>query len=486
MRFREFTPILIEFALAKGEDPFKKLADIADETSVDDPLHKEALEIMNIILDKIKTDTPAAPAAVPAAVPPAAPAAPAAPPAANPNSVISEKHNIEMPDDLIWEEYLNSIENPSMRNKMAKDPKIKSITLNFIKKYEEKKTEALKGVTDLASKVLQRISKSTPSESEVEALIGIFRQNQIPDERMKYFLSGAINGKVINMLSLVKTSSGKIDDHVSSSYKNIFSKVVNDFFNLADGMRTAGNIGPGEVAFVLLGDPTKKMNKGDLEVGNESFEVKASNVTPKFKKDGTPATPAKSGAVFGAKVNQKPASAWPNVQDILNKYGIKNTMKTGNITDPTTGEKGTKEIAKFKINPRGLAELNKELDLLRMPKLKRAKLMADILEQVFPKIVKQNKTEFTQEITLTMDPTGHFPETFNSEFMKLIAKTALSGYKLEQHKENFLFFNKTTRNYKVFRHEQMEDAIDNGTIELFGGIDWGDGQYGAAPKMYIP
>jgi hypothetical protein len=199
-------------------------------------------------------------------------------------------------------------------------------------------------------------------------------------------------------------------------------------------------------------------------------------------KKGTPGAGKPSGAVFGAKVNQKPASAWPIVQEILNKYGIKQTLR------PVTDKSGnTRDLERFKINRMGLTDLNSELDNLRMPKSKRANLMADMLEQLFPRIIKKDKKEFVGRVALTMNgKTGHFPVEDSSELMKLIAKVALEGYKLEKHKENFIFFNKTTRSFAIFRGEAMEQAIDDGTIKLFKGIDWSDGQYPAAPKMYLP
>jgi hypothetical protein len=394
------------------------------------------------------------------------------------------KKTVAQPDDLVWEEYLNTIADPTARAKIAKDPHIKASISIFIKAYESKKETARKELNDLAGDVLSRISKDGASDSEKESLIAIFATNNVPEEHMKFFLQGAKAGKIIDMSSLVNSYNGKIDDHVRQPYRAIFSKVIGNFFNLADGMRTAGNIGPGEVAFVLLGNPAKKMNKGDLEVGNESFEVKASSDTPgKPKKDGTPGASKPNGAVFGAKVNQKPASAWPIVQEILNKYGIERTTReVKDASSPT----GFKELERFKINSSGMTDLNTELDNLRMPKAKRANLMADILEQLFPKIVKQNKKDFVQHVALTMDPkTGHFPIEDSGELMKLLAKTALTGYKLEKHKENFIFFNKSSRTFYVFRGDEMAEAIDDGTIRLFKGIDWSDGQYPAAPKMYI-
>jgi hypothetical protein len=332
--------------------------------------------------------------------------------------------------------------------------------------------------------VLSRISKSEPSDSEKDSLLGIFPQFGIGNEQMTLFLQGAKEGKIIDMQKLVNSSDGKIDMHVKSIYKPVYMKVIGSFFNLADGMRTAGNIGPGEVAFVLLGNPAKKMEKGDLDVGGESFEVKASSDSPgKEKRDGSPGATKPNGAVFGAKVNQKPASAWPNVQEILNKYGIERTTREVKDANSPTG---FKELERFKINSSGLTDLNAELDSMRMPKAKRAKLMTAILKQLFPKIINQDQDGFEQKVLATMNPkTGHFPIEDNGSLMKLIALTALTGYKLEKHKENFIFFNKTSRNYKVFRGTQVDDAINNDTIRLFKGIDWSDGQYPAAPKMYI-
>jgi hypothetical protein len=496
---------LYEFAPPEGqEDLFQKLATIAQETLPGDEFHEKAMKLMQIVLNKAGTvqpepvaQEPAQPVAQPVAQEPAQPVAqePAQPVAQDQlpaeedeeEPVIAErapvKKTVKQPDDLVWEEYLNTIADPKARTKIAKDPQIKASIAIFIKSYESKKEAAKKEINDLAGSVLARISKDGASDSEKESLVAIIATNNVPEEHMKFLLKGAKTGMIIDMTSLVNSYNGKIDDHVRQPYKDIFSKVIGNFFNLADGMRTAGNIGPGEVAFVLLGNPAKKMNKGDLEVGKESFEVKASSDTPgKLKQDGTPGASKPNGAVFGAKVNQKPASAWPIVQEILNKYGIAQTTRT--VTNKTTGE--TKELERFKINSSGMTDLNAELDSMGMPKAKRANLMADILEQLFPKIVKQNKKEFVQHVALTMDPTtGHFPTEDSGELMKLLAKTALTGYKLEKHKENFIFFNKSSRTYYVFRGDEMSEAIDDGTIRLFKGIDWSDGQYPAAPKMYI-
>jgi hypothetical protein len=533
MRFREFKSFLLEYANQEvAVDPLQKLADIASETDPDDPFHEKAIEIRQMALAKAATVPEQEPEQQPEAEPQQQPVQQQQPalrkpqqpiqqpntigkPATQPSTVqtqapitpIAEKldagaavkptrkpagnkvvpANVAGPadeDEAIWEEYLNSLQDPAQRKAMAKDAQLKATMLSFIKHYESTKQASKKVLSDLAGEVLDRISKGGASESEKDALLGIFKQHNIPEEQMKFFLEGAKSGKIINMTSLVKSYTGKIDEHVRGPYKAVFVKVISNFFNLADGMRTAGNIGPGEVAFVLLGDPAEKMEKGDLRVGKETFEVKASSDTPgKMTKKGVPGASKPNGAVFGAKVNQKPASAWPIVQDILNKYGIEQTTRPGGI-DPETGK--TKELQRFKINASGMTDLNQQLDALKMPKAKRAKLMADILEQLFPKIVKQDKTAYVSLVTATMDPkTGHFPTQDSGELMKLLAKTSLVGYKLEKHKENFIFFNKTSRTYYVFRGDEMNDAIEDGTIRLFKGIDWSDGQYPAAPKMYI-
>jgi hypothetical protein len=483
MRINE---LVLEFAPPQSqEDPFVRLADIAKETAPGDPYHEQAVKLMDLILNKIQADQP------PANAQPQVrqPANPQQPPPQQP-APVQQQPQLQQPvsedreyDDSVWEEYVNSIQDPKERNKVAKDPKMKEMVFRFVNLYDQKRTSAKQEINDMAKALLTKIAKTEPSESEIESLIAIFRQTGVPDEQMKFFLKGANSGKIINMARLVShTGPGKIDNFVNSTYRSTFTKVIGSFFNLADGMRTAGNIGPGEVAFVLLGNPAKKMNKGDLEVGNESFEVKASSDSPgKMTKKGVPGASKPNGAVFGAKVNQKPASAWPNVQEILHKYGIKETTRLVSDKDGNT-----KELERFKINASGMTDFNNQLDLLKMSRAKRAKLMFEILKQLFPKIINQDKAGFEKKILAVMDPkTAHFPTSDQGSLMKLIANIALEGYKLEKHKENFIFFNKSSRNFYVFRGDGMEEAINDGTIKLFKGIDWSDGQYPAAPKMYI-
>jgi len=487
MRFFEFrSPIIDAADPSSTTNPLQKLADIVKVIDPSDPLYNQAIDIMQLGLSK--ADNAVEKSQQDIEVP-----------------IEKSQQNIEVPveekldtvvkkikpvakanpdDEAVYEAYLNAIQDPAERMAMAKDAEFKNKILNFIKIYENDKATKRKELTDLAGDVLSRISKNEPSESEKDALLGIFPQFGIGNEQMILFLQGAKEGKIINMQRLVNSSDGKIDMHVNSVYKPVYMKVIGSFFNLADGMRTAGNIGPGEVAFVLLGNPAEKMAKGDLKVGKETFEVKASSDSPgKEKKDGSAGATKPNGAVFGAKVNQKPASAWPNVQEILNNYGIERTTREVKDANSPTG---FKDLERFKINSSGMTDLNAELDSMRMPKAKRAKLMTEILKQLFPKIINQDRAGFEQQVLATMDPkTGHFPIEDNGSLMKLIALTALTGYKLEKHKENFIFFNKTSRNYKVFRGTQVDDAINNDTIRLFKGIDWSDGQYPAAPKMYI-
>jgi hypothetical protein len=497
MRFFEFrSPIIDAAEPSSVANPLQKLADIVKTIDPSDPLYNQAIDIMQLGLSKADNAVEKSQPNIEVPVEKSQPNIEVPVEKSQPNIEVPVEEKLDtavkktkpaakknLDDESVYEAYLNAIQDPIERMAMAKDAEFKNKMLNFIKIYENDKAAKRKELTDLAGDVLSRISKGEPSDSEKDALLGIFPQFGIGNEQMTLFLQGAKEGKIIDMQKLVNSFDGIIDNHVNSVYKPVYMKVIGSFFNLADGMRTAGNIGPGEVAFVLLGNPAEKMVKGDLKVGKESFEVKASSDSAgKEKKDGSPGATKPNGAVFGAKVNQKPASAWPNVQEILNKYEIEQTTRV--VTNKETGE--TKELERFKLNASGMTDLNAELDSMRMPKAKRAKLMSEILKQLFPKIINQDRAGFEQKVLATMNPkTGHFPIEDNGSLMKLIALTALEGYKLEKHKENFIFFNKTSRNYKVFRGTQIDDAINNDTIRLFKGIDWSDGQYPAAPKMYI-
>ena len=202
MRFFEFRSQIIDTAEPSSTtNPLQKLADIVKAIDPSDPLYDQAIDIMQLGLSKadnaveknqqdieVPVEKNQQDIEVPVeekldtAVKKTKPAA---------------KKNLD--DESVYEAYLNAIQDPTERMAMAKDAEFKNKMLNFIKIYENDKAVKRKKLTDLAGDVLSRISKGEPSDSEKDALLGIFPQFGIGNEQMTLFLQGAKEGKIIDM-----------------------------------------------------------------------------------------------------------------------------------------------------------------------------------------------------------------------------------------------------------------------------------------------
>jgi hypothetical protein len=159
-----------------------------------------------------------------------------------------------------------------------------------INEFEEEIKNALKEATDsyksldpYISNMLSKVNEN--NEQSIARARSIFLNDEIPIEEAKRFLEVAQTG-VIDMIPMVKKSKGKLDQFVVNDpvVKRVYAKVIADFINWIPG-KTAGNVGPGEFALVMLGNPTGKEKKGDLKIGDEMFEVKAGNTSQSRIKD---------------------------------------------------------------------------------------------------------------------------------------------------------------------------------------------------------
>jgi hypothetical protein len=136
-------------------------------------------------------------------------------------------------------------------------------------------SESYKILDPYLKKMLSRMGSDGPAE--IAKMRTIFQKDEIPTNDAIEFLKAAQHGDVINMVKLVKTKeTSTIDKFVKPALRKTFVKVIGDFFDVLP-QATGGNIGPGEVAFTLLGNPVEKVRKGDLMVGappkNEKFEI---------------------------------------------------------------------------------------------------------------------------------------------------------------------------------------------------------------------
>lgn len=348
-------------------------------------------------------------------------------------------------------------------------------------------SESYKILDPYLKQMLGRMGSDGPAE--VAKMRTIFQKDEIPTNDAIEFLKAAQHGDVIDMVKLVRTSDGIIDSFVKPKLRKTFLKVIGDFFDVLP-QATGGNIGPGEVAFTLLGNPVEKVRKGDLMVGTppkgEKFEIKAGNTTiPQTKKgDGIPKL---SGAILGGDKIPTGKSVWPAVKKVLDEAGF---------TDTETTDKDGKPYPNYRLNNVGIQQFNDAIIAQQIPVKKVAQVFSDIINILYPSVWDENvltdiigilKRGKGKIALAKIGPREASSLENNNELMRYITSKALETYKQDPGKDNFIFFNKTTRTFKVLRGDEFsQDLSDpNGKLKVIRGVDWNDGSYKASPGLML-
>jgi hypothetical protein len=80
---------------------------------------------------------------------------------------------------------------------------------------------------------------------------------------------------IIDLKAKIAAGKGIITGGINSEDQEILDMLENALMKAKPG-KTAGNWGPGELGLAILGTPVNKGSKGDLDVGGEMIELKAS------------------------------------------------------------------------------------------------------------------------------------------------------------------------------------------------------------------
>lgn len=475
MRFREFN--LTESDQTEINQDLDQLTNAAlKNPAKSDKIKSGLLKILNFVKNKSKQTVQTKPNTQPT------------------NSLVptTQKTAISDPNDTIAEDLGTDIKAISsgikslLPNLSPKDLKILMAELEKQRReaFELGKEEAKRIYTQLdghIAKVLERIGEGS-NKRKIAEFREMFQDDNITPDEAKAFLEAAANGKVIDMVSLVNSPSGGVGEHIWDYVKNpkireTFKKISLDFFNIIPA-KTGGAIGPGEIAFILLGNPTEKVSKGDLKIGNEKFEIKASGTTVKVTEKGKKTQ--KTGAILGGDKLPNAKSKWHTVKQILSKYKMPNIEIIG-----TRGTgKGTK-VPNYKLIPMGFSAFNHAFSAMKMPLETRVNLLYDILNELYPDVVTTNtKKELS---TLLSKNNGLLDTDMNGTFMRYIALQALNTYRLDPDKDNFLFFNKNKNTFRVYRGKDLNKSLLNtkSDLRIIKGIDWNDGQMKVSPGIYL-
>jgi len=140
-----------------------------------------------------------------------------------------------------------------------------------------------------AQDIKKEVTRQKSQDSLMDLFDNLFRR-KIKTGELKQgdalsFAKAAADGKVIDMMQLVAAPDGHglIDDYVNPKYKAVYDVIIADLLNSMPA-GTGGNVGPGELALAALGNPTEKaIDKGDLIIGKDAYEIKGGNFQPDVK-----------------------------------------------------------------------------------------------------------------------------------------------------------------------------------------------------------
>jgi hypothetical protein len=353
--------------------------------------------------------------------------------------------------------------------------------------------ETYKSLDPFITKMLAKTGSDNPGD--IAKARELFVNDDIPILDAKRFLQVAQTG-VIDMNKLILQSKGTIDQFVVKDpvVKRVYDKVVDDFINWIPG-KTAGNIGPGELMFVMLGNPAGKEKKGDLRIGKEMFEVKAGNRTQTELKKGGLGVPKRTGAIFDTGISGK--AVWPAISELLTAAGFENMT-----TDPVKKADGTVEqYSRYNLLNTNFENWNQEFTRLKMNIDSRADLLARIAKIIFPiktfnfegvkSRINQILSASKGNLVSAAVPPGESKQLENDiPLLRYFTELGLQTYRQEgKSKDNFLFLNKTTKEFRIYRGSELDAEISkpDSELKILSGLAFSltDSQSKAVPRITL-
>ena len=316
--------------------------------------------------------------------------------------------------------------------------------------------------------------------------------SDVTGQEIKEFLEACVRGDVINMLQVIGTSQGNIKDHVNPKYQKVFDIFVEEnIFSYAPGT-TSGAIGPGEMALSMMGNPAEKGKKGDLKIGDEEVEIKAS---------------AKTGGRFNSKAIAKATTGWQTWAQKINEImsqapkdaTISVTQKdgseklipareyNGNRHNVIKGK--AKKGSKYNWNSSGFKALNIEV----LQPYSNLRQTFDLFESTIRALVQNyDKLDKPQQdnshhkpfnpgdlIEAAINDDGTVdPKKMNIAYSKI----AYASYHLADGITTVMLLRTDNLSYTIFRNaDDLVDQMNNNTVTTGGGFNWNDDQQTPTP-----
>lgn len=323
-------------------------------------------------------------------------------------------------------------------------------------------------------------------------ILDMQEESDIKAEEIKEFLQACVDGKVINMLRLISVDRGNVKDFVNPNYQKVFDVFVKEnIFSYAPGT-TSGAIGPGEMALSMMGNPAEKGKKGDLKIGDEEVEIKAS---------------AKTGGRFNSKAIAKATTGWQTWSNKINE--IMQSAPKG-ATIPVMQKDGTfqkidadkfdgnqynvikgkaKKGSKYNWNKKGFDALNNEVLEPYANKKQTADLFISTIKALVQNYAKLSEAQSGNTHHKPFKPAELIINAINNDGtvdMKKMnvaySKIAYASYHLADGITTVMLLRTDTLDYTIFKDaDDLVGQMNNDQVITGGGFNWNDDQQTPTP-----
>jgi len=357
---------------------------------------------------------------------------------------------------------------------------IKQILLALGKKaqgYSDLTDEDLKAMTSKQRSSAKKVAVNAQKFAEDlgQSLQALFlhkiygqEETSLSRDKVLNFLQDALNGSVIDNARMIQEKGvGNLENYFDPSYKDVFDEIKDELFKLKPPAAGSANIGPGELALAMLGNPAEKPDKGDIKIGEEMFEIKAG------------AGPV--GGRFNSSEVGKANEGWNTWTK-----GLKEIVPDKDFTDRFTSETKSsgktrqKLASKYNWNTKGVDALNKEVLEPYSDFEKTKKLLTD----TFKIIIKNHDklSSFDKAIDKMINPSDG---TLVPNFMQFYARMVYESYNEADGVTNIILINTDNLQFTIIRSGQDLMKRIGKDFRSSGGFNWNDNQQTASPQFVL-
>lgn len=351
--------------------------------------------------------------------------------------------------------------------------------------------DALNNVYKYQSQAGEDVTSEKPKDVNQTALITQIKgaiQTSFKDIEFSNINKNSLERKVLNFMKkaatdgiftfndLIKKGQGtkaNIFDLVPEEYKEVMDLVGRRLLSSTVGTG-AGSWGPGELGLCILGSPVAKAKKkGDLEIGGEPVELKASRDPKKGARLNTDVLLNGYAARthYNELITDLAKLVKKKPKDLLT-YPI---MRKGKVVG--TGKKAS--LNNFSTQTIGL------LNLHVFEKIQNPDIALEFITNVVKAVLQPEAHKFVNPALLkhAIDDKGKIHYV---PFMEAYIEILLKCYSHFDGVNTILIINPITGNYTIINNsKQLISQMRKGVVEYSGGLDFGNKQSKASPQLGI-